>query len=38
VQADRERGWRAYLTDDEDDPAEAAVYCPECADREFSES
>jgi hypothetical protein len=25
--------WRAYLTDDE--PAELAFYCPECAKREF---
>jgi hypothetical protein len=31
----RERGWRAYLTSDEDEPAEAVVYCPECAAREF---
>jgi DNA-directed RNA polymerase subunit RPC12/RpoP len=30
-----ERGWRAYLTTDEDEPAEAVVYCPECATREF---
>jgi hypothetical protein len=29
------RGWRAYLTVDEDEPAEAIVYCPECAEREF---
>ena len=29
------RGWRAYLTTDEDEPAEAVVYCPECAEREF---
>ena len=28
-------GWRAYLTTDEDEPAEAIVYCPECAEREF---
>jgi hypothetical protein len=27
--ADAERGWRAYLTDEEDEPAEALVYCPE---------
>jgi hypothetical protein len=32
-----ERGWRAYLTTDEDEPAEAVVYCPECATREFGE-
>jgi hypothetical protein len=29
------RGWKAYLTADEDKPAEALVYCPECAEREF---
>jgi hypothetical protein len=34
-QAAGERGWRAYLTDDEDAPAEAIVYCPTCAEREF---
>jgi hypothetical protein len=30
-----ERGWRAYLTVDEEEPAEAIVYCPDCAAREF---
>jgi hypothetical protein len=30
-----ERGWRAYLTVDEDEPTEAVVYCPDCAVREF---
>jgi hypothetical protein len=30
--ADEER-WHAYLTDDE--PAELAFYCAECAEREF---
>jgi hypothetical protein len=30
-----ERGWRAYLTVDEDEPAEAIVYWPDCAEREF---
>jgi hypothetical protein len=30
-----ERGWKAYLTTDEDEPAEAVVYCPECDEREF---
>jgi hypothetical protein len=30
-----ERGWRAYLTTDEDELAEAIVYCPECAADEF---
>jgi DNA-directed RNA polymerase subunit RPC12/RpoP len=34
-QAADERGWKAYLTVDEDEPAEAVVYCPECAEREF---
>jgi hypothetical protein len=34
-QAVGERGWRAYLTDDEDGSAEAVVYCPECAAHEF---
>ena len=29
------RGWKAYLTADEDEPAEALVHCPECAEREF---
>ena len=28
-------GWRAYLTTDETEPAEAVVYCPERAAREF---
>jgi hypothetical protein len=35
AQAVGERRWRAYLTDDEDEPAEAIVYCPDCATREF---
>jgi hypothetical protein len=35
VQTDDERGWRSYLTVDEDDPVEAIVYCPDCAEREF---
>src|SRR5215210_5893290 len=30
-----ERGWRSYLTTDEEEPAEAVVYCPDCAEREF---
>jgi hypothetical protein len=29
------RGLRAYLTVDEDEPAEAVVYCPDRAEREF---
>jgi hypothetical protein len=29
------RGWRAYLTTDEDGPAEALLYCPSCAEGEF---
>jgi hypothetical protein len=34
-QAGGERGWKAYLTTDENEPAEALVYCPDCAEREF---
>jgi hypothetical protein len=34
-QAAGERGWKVYLTTDEDEPAEAIVYRPECAAREF---
>jgi hypothetical protein len=34
-----ERGWRSNLTTDRDEPdykpAEAIVYCPDCAEREF---
>lgn len=29
------RGWRGFLTDDEYEPAEVAILCPECAEREF---
>jgi DNA-directed RNA polymerase subunit RPC12/RpoP len=32
-----ERGWRAYLATDEEEPAEAVLYCPECAEREFGD-
>lgn len=32
-QAAGERGWRAYLTDDD----EVAVFCPECSSREFGD-
>lgn len=31
-------GWRAYLVPelkDDDEPEDFAVYCPECAEREF---
>jgi hypothetical protein len=35
VQATDERGWRAYLTTDEEEPAEALLYCPECSMDEF---
>lgn len=28
-----QQGWKAYLTDDE--PASTALFCPECAEREF---
>jgi hypothetical protein len=30
-----ERGWRAYLTVAEEEPAERVDYCPDCAKREF---
>jgi hypothetical protein len=36
-QTDDEHGWRAYLTTDEGEPAEALVYCPECATRELGD-
>jgi hypothetical protein len=36
-QADHKRGWRAYLTTDEYEPAEAIVLCPDCAEREFGD-
>jgi hypothetical protein len=33
-----EQRWRAYLgADDLDAPGELAFYCPECAEREFSD-
>jgi hypothetical protein len=35
VSRDGERGSSAYLTDDEDEPAEAIVYCRQCATHEF---
>jgi hypothetical protein len=35
VSRENERGWRAYLTTDEDEPAEVVLYCPECGEREF---
>ena len=31
------RGWRGFLTDDEYEPAEVAILCPECAKREFGQ-
>jgi hypothetical protein len=34
---ENERGWTARLTVDEDEPAEAVAYCPECAKREFGD-
>jgi hypothetical protein len=41
-QRDGERGWRAVLTTDKDEPnyepAEAIIYCPDCAAREFGPS
>ena len=30
-----QRGWRGFLTDDEYEPAEVAILCPSCAEREF---
>jgi hypothetical protein len=33
-----ERGWRALLTDEQEPPVEAVVYCPACAVREFGPS
>jgi hypothetical protein len=33
-----ERGWRAYLTDEETEPAYAVVLCPACSEREFGDS
>jgi hypothetical protein len=30
-----DRRWKAYLTAEEDEPAEAVVYCPDCDKREF---
>ena len=29
------RGWKAYLTTDEDEPAGVVSYCASCAEREF---
>ena len=30
-----ELGWRGFLTDEEYGPAEVAILCPACAEREF---
>jgi hypothetical protein len=30
-----ERGWRAFLTDEESEPTAVGILCPECAEREF---
>jgi hypothetical protein len=35
VSQEDERGWRAYLTADEDEPAEGVVYCWRCSVKEF---
>jgi hypothetical protein len=35
VSDDTARGWRSFLTDDEYEPAEVLILCPECAQREF---
>jgi hypothetical protein len=32
------RGWRAFLTDAEEEPAEVAVYCEACAGDEFDDA
>jgi hypothetical protein len=37
VSRENERGWTAHLTAEDDGPAEAVVYCPECDEREFRE-
>ena len=37
VSRENERGWTAHLTVDEDEPAEAVIYCPECDEQEFGE-
>jgi hypothetical protein len=34
-EAKGELGWREYLTVEEDEPAEAVLYCPLCAEREL---
>jgi hypothetical protein len=33
-----ERGWRGFLTDEELEPAEVAILCPACSEREFGRS
>jgi hypothetical protein len=38
VSREGERGWTAQLTVEEEEPAEVAVYCPECEEREFGEA
>jgi hypothetical protein len=35
VSRENERGWRAYVTDDEDEPTVVVVYCRRCALKEF---
>jgi hypothetical protein len=37
VSDDAAVGWRGFLTDDEYEPAVVAMFCPECADREFGQ-
>lgn len=34
-QLDGERGWRAFLAGEEDEPDEVLVFCRACAEREF---
>jgi hypothetical protein len=37
VSQENERGWRAHITVDEDEPVEALVHCPKCDEREFDD-
>jgi hypothetical protein len=31
------RGWHGFLTDEEFEPAEVCILCPDCAEREFGQ-
>ncbi len=37
AESEEGHGWRALLTDEEEEPAFVAVYCPACAAREFDD-